>query len=99
MGLLRRVVVAPQLGAGPEADAYQAAFQLPDMVSWFLGTGGALSIAFIPFYTRARATSGAAAAERLVAVLLGTMTAVATLVTVVLWWQADHLVGALFDGF
>ncbi len=99
LGFLRDVVLAAQLGAGPEADAYQAAFQLPDMLSWFLGTGGALSIAFIPFYTRIRATSGAAAAERLVAVALGTMTAVATLATVVLWWQADGLVAALFGDF
>jgi putative peptidoglycan lipid II flippase len=98
LGFLREVVLAARLGAGPEADAYQAAFQLPDVLNYFLA-GSALSIAFIPFYTRMRADSGAAAGERLFAVVLGTMTALAVVATVVLWWQAEAVVGVLFDDF
>lgn len=98
LGFLRDVVLAAKLGAGPEADAYQAAFQLPDMLNYFLA-GSALSIAFIPFYTRMRAASGPAAGERLVATVLGTTTALAALATLLLWWQADALVDRLFDDF
>ena len=48
LGYVREAVLAYQIGAGAEADAYRAAFMLPDLLNYFLA-GGALSIAFIPF--------------------------------------------------
>jgi putative peptidoglycan lipid II flippase len=98
LGFLREVVLAAQLGAGAEADAYQAAFQLPDILNYLLA-GSALSIAFIPFYTRVRATAGERSAERLFAVVLGTTSVLAVAVTGLLWWQADAAVGFLFNDF
>jgi putative peptidoglycan lipid II flippase len=98
LGFLREVVLAAQLGASPQADAYQAAFQLPDLLNHFLA-GGALSIAFIPFYTRVRAISGALAGQRLFAVVLGSMTALTAVATLALWWQAPAIVDLLFDDF
>ena len=50
------------VGAGREADAYNAAFQLPDLLNYFLA-GGALSIAFVPALD-ARARAGTARPPR-----------------------------------
>ena len=52
LGFVREMVLAYQLGTSPELGAYYAAFQIPDILNYFLA-GGALSIAFVPFYTRA----------------------------------------------
>jgi putative peptidoglycan lipid II flippase len=98
MGYAREMVLAAQLGAGSQVDAYRAAFQLPDILNYFLA-GGAFSIAFVPFYTRERERSGAAAADRLVATVLGTMTLLAALATAALWWFAEPLVALQFRGF
>ena len=98
LGYVREAVLAAQLGVGPEADAYRAAFLLPDLLGHFL-TGGALSIAFIPFYTRLRTQEGSAAAERLLAVVLGTLGAVVMVATVLLAWWAEELVDLQFAGF
>jgi putative peptidoglycan lipid II flippase len=98
LGYVREAVLAYQLGASAETDAYYAAFQIPDLLNYFLA-GGALSIAFLPFYTRIRTRDGAAAGERLLAVVLGTMTVLASVATVVLWWWADALVALQFPRF
>jgi putative peptidoglycan lipid II flippase len=98
LGFVREMVLAYQLGTSPELDAYYAAFQIPDILNYFLA-GGALSIAFVPFYSRARAQQGEAAAARLLANVLGSMTALALLATLVMWWQAEFLVALQFPRF
>ena len=62
LGLVRDRVLAHQIGATAATDAYGAAFLVPDILNYFLA-GGALSIAFIPLYTRVRADAGAALDE------------------------------------
>ena len=98
LGYVRDAVLAWRVGADEQADAYFAAFMLPDLLNHFLA-GGALAIAFIPFYTKVRAESGDEAAERLLAVILGTMGALALLLTAVLWQTADALVALQFPRF
>ncbi len=98
LAYLREVVIAYRLGALAEADAYRAAFQIPDLLNYFLA-GGAFSIAFVPFYTRVLAREGERAAEDLVAVVLGTMTALVTIATVILWIYAEPLVALQFPRF
>jgi putative peptidoglycan lipid II flippase len=98
LGWAREVVLAGYLGATPEADAYRAAFQLPDILNHFLA-GGAFSVALVPFYTRARAARGQAAADRVLATVFGSMTALALLLTAVLWWWAEPLVALQFPRF
>ncbi len=51
IGLLRDSALGHTLGVSPAADAYQTAFRIPD---WFmlLLAGGALSIVFIPIFSR-----------------------------------------------
>ena len=51
------MVLGLRVGAGASADAYNAAFQLPDLLNHFLA-GGALSIAFVPLWTSTRARDG-----------------------------------------
>ena len=98
LGYLREVVLAYQLGATPEADAYRAAFQIPDLLNQLLAAG-AFSIAFLPLYTRARSRRGEAAADELLAVVFGTMTGAAALLTLILWIAAEPLVALQFPRF
>ncbi len=98
LGFGREMVIAPLLGATPEADAYRAAFQIPDLLFHFLA-GGAFSIAFIPIYTRILAREGEAAAEDLLAVVLGTMTCLVTALTLFLWLWAEPLIALQFPRF
>ena len=72
LGYVREAVLARELGASAATDAYYAAFQIPDLLNYFLA-GGALSIAFVPYYSRVLAQQGAAAAELLLAKVTGTM--------------------------
>lgn len=100
LGWGREILLAYFAGAGPETDAYYAAFTLPDLLN-YLVAGGALSIAFLPFYTRAltQKNDGEAAAEKLAAVVLGNLTCVVVLLTLILWWQAERVVGLIFHEF
>lgn len=50
LGVLRDAVFARIFGAGPELDAYFAAFRIPDFL-YMLLIFGAMSAAFIPIYT------------------------------------------------
>ena len=52
-GMLRNMYIAWVFGRGMQADAFLAAFQLPDMVAYFL-VGGAASITFVTILTRYR---------------------------------------------
>ena len=98
LGFLREAVLSRVLGAGAEVDAYRAAFMLPDLLNYFLA-GGALSIAFIPFYTRLRDREGEEAADRFLAVVFGTTGALAAAATLVFWLGADQLVAFQFPRF
>ncbi len=51
LGYARDAVIAYQHGATPETDAYFAAFTVPDFLNHLLA-GGALSITFIPIFSR-----------------------------------------------
>jgi putative peptidoglycan lipid II flippase len=98
LGYAGEAVFSRVRGAGAVVDAYGAAFLLPDLLNYFLA-GGALSIAFIPFYTRIRDVQGEDAAERFLAVVLGTTGALAVVATVAMWVGADQLVAAQFPRF
>ena len=65
LGAVRQVLFNAQFGAGMEANAYYAAFRLPDTL-FSLIAGGALSSAMIPILLSATAKEGQRAAWRLV---------------------------------
>ncbi len=53
IGLVRVKYIVWLFGSGMQADALNAAFYLPDMISYFL-VGGAASITFVTILTRYR---------------------------------------------
>ena len=53
IGLGRGKFIAWRFGAGPETDAYVAAFRLPDLMNNFL-VGGAVAITFVAILDRYR---------------------------------------------
>jgi putative peptidoglycan lipid II flippase len=97
LGVGREAILSRLLGVSAEVDAYRAAFFLPDLLFHFLA-GGAISVPFIPLYTRARARSEAEA-EGVLAVVLGTTTLLAAVATLALWIAADPLVPWIFQEF
>jgi putative peptidoglycan lipid II flippase len=72
IGLVRTKYIAWLFGSGTEADAFNAAFVLPDMISYFL-VGGAASITFVTILTRYRETGREEQGERSLSVILTTM--------------------------
>lgn len=62
LGFARNVVLANRLGDSPAADAYEAAFILPDFLNYLLA-GGFLAITFIPILSRYLAADDPAAAR------------------------------------
>ncbi len=98
LGYVREMVLAYHLGTSPEADAYTAAFQIPDILFHFL-SGGAFAVAFVPFFTRIRQQRGEEAARQLLARVFGTMTAIALVATALLWVFAESLVALQFPTF
>jgi putative peptidoglycan lipid II flippase len=72
IGLVRVKYIVWLFGSGMEADALNAAFVLPDMISYFL-VGGAASITFVTILTRYRETGREAEGERSLSVILTTM--------------------------
>lgn len=69
IGLLREMTIAWRAGAGPEVDAYQIAFILPEILNHLAATGF-LSVTFIPLFTRRRIQQGDAEAGRVFSILL-----------------------------
>ncbi|HTB98040.1 MAG TPA: lipid II flippase MurJ [Terracidiphilus sp.] len=72
IGLVRIKYIMWLFGSGMQADALNAAFVLPDMISYFL-VGGAASITFVTILTRYRETGREAEGERSLSVILTTM--------------------------
>ena len=75
IGLVRSKYIAYLFGAGVSTDAYNAAFQLPDMIAYFLA-GGTASITFITILSRYRESGDEAEGERALSVILTVMVCV-----------------------
>lgn len=60
LGFVRDVLLTQFLGAGPAADAFLAAFRLPNALRRIAGEGG-FNPAFVPFYLKLRTEDRAAA--------------------------------------
>ena len=72
IGLVRVKYIMLLFGSGVSADAFNAAFVLPDTISYFL-VGGAASITFVTILTRYRESGRDVEAERSLSVILTTM--------------------------
>ncbi len=97
-GMVRNMYIAWKFGRGLEADAFLAAFQLPDMIAYFL-VGGAASITFVTILTRYRDTGREEEGHRSLSVILTTMYLVLGGAIVVAEFLAPLYVHWWFDGF
>jgi putative peptidoglycan lipid II flippase len=98
IGLIRTKYIAYLLGGSAAADAFNAAFQLPDMLAYFL-VGGAASITFVTMLTRYRESGRESEGERAMSIILTTMTLVLGSAIVLAEFIAPLYVRYLLTGF
>ncbi len=98
IGLVRVKYIAMVFGRGMQADAFIAAFQLPDMIAYFL-VGGAASITFVTILTQYRDAGREAEGMRSLSVILTTMAVVLGGAILLAEWAAPWCVRWLFPGF
>jgi putative peptidoglycan lipid II flippase len=98
IGLVRVKYIMLLFGSSVAADAFNAAFVLPDLISYFL-VGGAASITFVTILTRYRETGREAEGDRSLSVILTTMYLVLGIAIVLAEILAPWWVRAWFNGF
>jgi putative peptidoglycan lipid II flippase len=98
VGLARGKYIAWIFGAGPQTDAYMAAFRLPDLMNNFL-VGGAVSITFITILNRYRERNEEDEGERLLFTVLHLMVLVLTAASIILMFFAVPFVRWTNPGF
>src|SRR5271170_3780210 len=72
IGLVRVKYIAYLFGAGPQTDAFNSAFQLPDMIE-YLVLGGAASVTFVTILSRYRESGRDEDGARAMSVILTSM--------------------------
>ncbi len=98
MGLVRDAVLGTVLGVSPAADAYAAAFRVPDLVS-LLVSGGALSIVFIPMFTGFLAKGDDERAWRAFSLVANFILVLAGVLVPLAWWFAPEIARLVAPGF
>jgi len=98
IGLVRVKYILWLFGRGMTADALNGAFQLPDMISYFL-VGGAGSIAFVTILTGYRDTGREQEGQRSLSVILSTMYLVLGLVILIAEFIAPWFIHWWFNGY
>ncbi len=77
LGLVRVKYINYLFGAGPQTDAYNAAFELPDMLAYFL-VGGVASISLVTILNRYQAEDDEEGGDRAISIVLNAMFIVLT---------------------
>jgi putative peptidoglycan lipid II flippase len=98
ISLVRVKYIAHVLGRTAAADAFNAMFQLPDTISYFL-IGGATSITFVTMLTRYREAGREAEGEEALSVIFTTMMLVLSTAIVLAELLAPLYVRVAFPGF
>ncbi len=97
-GLARDMIIAALFGAGFGSDAFFLAFTIPNLLRRFFAEGS-LTAAFVPTFTRVRASAGESEARRVVNICWTVLLVVMALVSVVGICLAPWLVQAIGAGF
>ncbi|SDX08581.1 putative peptidoglycan lipid II flippase [Albimonas donghaensis] len=97
-GLIRDILVAAALGAGPAAEAFVAAFTLPNLFRRFFAEG-AFNTAFIPMFSRRLETDGPDAARAFADQAMSLLLSVLLVLTLLAQLGMPWLVLALASGF
>ncbi|MEO1253147.1 MAG: murein biosynthesis integral membrane protein MurJ [Pseudomonadota bacterium] len=100
LGFVRQVLIAGVIGAGgnPVADAFWAAFRLPNMFRRLFAEG-AFHAAFIPMFQGRRADGGAAEAKAFAEEVLAGLIFILTLLTALVELAAPLFVYGIASGF
>ncbi len=98
IGLVREVVLGATLGASAQADAYAAAFRVPDTLAYIV-SGGALSILFIPMFTGHAQRGDEARAWRAFSVVANFIVMLLAVVIPLAWVAMPALAPAFAPGF
>jgi len=98
LGFVRDALFANQVGGGAAADAYFAAFLIPDILGYLMAAGAA-AVAVTPPYLKRLEDDGPEAAARFASVVVGNVGVIASVLTVVLWFAAEPLLRFQFRGF
>ncbi len=98
LGFVRAVVVLNAFGAGPELDAFFAAFRLPDLI-FQLVAAGALSSALIPVVSGLLGTGEEHRAWRVVSTVTNLMLVALLVLALVLFLFAPVIIPIITPGF
>jgi putative peptidoglycan lipid II flippase len=97
-GLVRTSVLGHYLGVGNAADAWMAAFRIPNVLQNLLGEG-VLSASFIPVYARLLARGETEEARRVAGAVAGILALVTSIVVLLGVLGAPTLVDVITPGF
>ncbi len=98
IGLGRGKYIAWLFGAGPQTDAYMAAFRLPDLMNNFL-VGGAVSITFVTILNHYRERDEEAEGERVLFIVLNFVVLALIAATILLMYLAGPYIRFTNPGF
>ena len=97
-GFVRDVMIAAVLGSSAVADAYIAAFLLPNLFRRVLSEG-AFNAAFVPIYTRREAAEGRESVRAFAESALSALLATVVVAVIVAEMAMPWIIGALAPGF
>lgn len=97
-GLIRQTMMARYLGAGMAADAFNAAFRIPNLLQNLFGEG-VLSASFIPEYAGLLGREDEKEATRLAGAVAGMLALVASVIVLIGVVTAPWLVAVIANGF
>jgi putative peptidoglycan lipid II flippase len=97
-GLIRQRFLSHYLGLGPAADAFSAAFKIPNPLQNLFGEG-VLSASFIPVYARLLAEGKEEEADRVAGAVAGLLALVTAMLVLLGVFAAPWLVDVLAGGF
>jgi len=97
-GLIRQTMMARYLGAGMAADAFNAAFRIPNMLQNLFGEG-VLSASFIPEYAGLLGKGDEKEATRLAGAVAGMLALTASIIVALGVLTAPWLVAIIANGF
>ena len=97
-GLIRQTILARYLGAGFAADAFNAAFRIPNLLQNLLGEG-VLSASFIPEYAGLLGRGDEKEATKLAGAVAGILALVASILVLLGVLGAPWLVAVIANGF
>lgn len=97
-GFIRDALIAAVLGIGPAADAFQAAFRLPNLFRRLFAEG-AFNTAFVPMFSGALETEGADAAKKLAGRIMSWLVAAILIVTILAEIFMEPIMTVFVPGF